>query len=309
MIAGTCNTCGESARTQRAFYCEEHAPTPHRSRAELDGTDDNGSVDGPTVEPVGDDVETAPARYDDSVNETAPIKPGLMQRFRSRRGRGRGGQGPAPVTGERAPRRKKVGLGRRVALDSDISDLWALGGRQLEGTAHFATGRMLQYQAPAAGVILDRALAGTLPDRVLFQPIARNRGKYEDVAFLLAGPLLTFSVTTTMMQMQAAIDAQDQEAYQALAAKLQLQRGMFTWVLSAMLPRLAAGAKVAAEKKAKADKVIADAFPELGDEDPVQILATMLFTPPTYDTPGGPETNGRADYASTPSSGEEQFPL
>jgi hypothetical protein len=165
---------------------------------------------------------------------------------------------------------------------------------------------MLQYQAPAAGIIFDRAVAGTLPDRILFQPIARNRDKYEDVAFLFAGPILTFSITSTQLQMQDAIDRSDKKAFDDLVGKLEMQREMFTWVLSMMLPRLAEGAKLAREKKAKADKVIADAFPELGDEDPVDVLATMLFTPPTFEEAS---QNGKPDQAPASSSPEGAISL
>jgi hypothetical protein len=252
-----------------------------------------------------DDVERAPAEPDDG--EVAPTKPGLVQRLRSRRGRGRGGQQLAPVPGERAPKRKRIAGGRRVPLDSDITDIWAFAGRRLEATPHFATGRMLEYQAPAAGIIIDRAVAGTLPDRIFFQPLARNRDKYEDVAFLLAGPLLTFSITSTMLQMQAALERNDTDDYEQLAAKLQMQREMFEWVARAMLPRLAAGAKLAREKKEKADKAISEAFPELGDTDPVDALAQMLFTPPTYSAPEGVNENGRADHVPTAPSGEGEF--
>ena len=259
----------------------------------------------PELEVPADVPQDAPGGSD----ETAPRKPRLVDRLRSRGGRGRGGQHRAPAPGERAPKRpdKKPPRGRRVSLDTDISDIWAFAGRRLEGTPHFATGRMLEYQAPAAGIIFDRAVAGTLPDRVLFQPMARNRDKYEDVGFLLAGPLLTFSMTATAQRMEQAQAAGDQEAFEDLAGKLQMQREMFTWVLSMMLPRLAAGAKLAQEKKAKADKVIADAFPELGDEDPVQVLATMLFQPPQGFKEA--QSNGKPDPASAPPRPEGAVPL
>jgi hypothetical protein len=172
---------------------------------------------------------------------------------------------------------------RRLPLDADISDLWGFAGRRLDRTPHYPTGRMLQYQAPAAGVIIDRAIAGTLPDRVLFQPLARNRDRYEDVGFLLAGPFLTFSITTTMGQMQAAAEAGEKETWDELAARLTVQREMFTWVLQMMLPRLAVGAKLAAKKKAERDAVIAEAFPDLGADDPAERLAQMLFQPPQYE--------------------------
>jgi hypothetical protein len=229
--------------------------------------------------------------------ETAPHKPKFFDRFRSRGGRGRGGQHQAPAPGERAPKRPTKSHKRRVPLDSDISDVWAFAGRRLAHGPHYPTGRMLEYQAPAAGVIFDRAVAGTLPDRVVFQPLARNRDKYEDVAFLLAGPLLTFSITTTGQRIEAAALAGDKEVYEDLVGKLEMQREMFTWVLSMMLPRLAEGAKLAREKKAKADAVIADAFPELGDQDPVDVLASMLFQPPGFEEA---QHNGKPDNAPAP---------
>jgi hypothetical protein len=306
-----CPECGDEfyAFQLPAHLFREHGiGDPPRTRgATKKKSSGGGSVVGEVTEPPpssADDPaegERPPAVVEGITDdETAPRKPSLMERFRGRRGRGRGGQHQAPVPGERAPRAKRPSR-RRVALDADISDVWAFGGRRLEHTPHYPTGRMLQYQAPAAGVIIDRAIAGTLPDRILFQPIARNRDKYEDVGFLLAGPLLTFTITSTMQQMQGAIDEGDKELYDSLVQKLEMQREMFTWVLSMMLPRLAAGAKLAREKKAKADAVIADAFPELGDDDPVNVLANMLFVPPTFEEA---QTNGKPD-STAPAPAEQ----
>ena len=269
--------------------------------------------EGERLETVRDVVDAV------TVEETAPRKPGIMDRFRSRRGRSRGGSA-APTTRERAPKRPRPG-GKRVALDSDISDIWSFGGRRLEHSIHYPTGRMLQYQAPAAGIILDRAIAGTLPDRMLFQPIARNRDKYEDVGFLLAGPLLTFALTQNGHAIEALVarqgewDEQDFAKYQELVGKQEMLKEMFTWVLSMMLPRLAEGKKKADEKKAKADAAIADAFPDLGPENPVDVLATMLFEPPRFQEEYN-NGNGRhaaegyesGDPAPAP-GGEGTFPL
>jgi hypothetical protein len=241
-----------------------------------------------------------------SVTETAPKRPGLMDRIRSRRGRGRGGAA-APASRERAPRPAKR-VGRRVALDGDISDIWGFAGRRLESTPHFATGRMLEYQAPAAGLIIDRAVAGTLPDRVLFQPLARNRDKYEDVGFLLAGPLLTFSITQNGMSMEAMLarrtewTEEDIAAYQGLAQKQEMLKEMFVWVARMMLPRLAEGVTKAREKKAKDDAAIAEAFPDLaGGTDPVEEFAAMLFTPPTFQEAS---QNGKPDPAPASATAE-----
>jgi hypothetical protein len=165
---------------------------------------------------------------------------------------------------------------------------------------------MLQYQAPAAGVIFDRAIAGTLPDRLIFQPIARSRDKYEDVAFLLAGPILTYSITSTQLAMQRAIESGDKDAFDVAVTRLEMQKEMFTWVLSMMLPRLAEGAKEAEKKKKARDAVIADAFPDLGQDDPVDVLASMLFTPPTFEEAS---SNGKPDAAAPAPSPEGSVPF
>jgi hypothetical protein len=225
-----------------------------------------------------------------------------MDRLRSRRGRGHAGGQKAPASRELAPKRPKKYGGKRVSLDSDISDIWGFAGRRLENTPHYPTGRMLQYQAPAAGLILDRAVAGTLPDRLLFQPLARNRDKYEDAAFLLAGPMLTFTITQTQYQMQAAREAGDEEAFEQLVGRLQMLQEMFVWVARAMLPRLAEGVEKAREREAKEAKAIAQAFPDLGAEDPIQAFVSKMFEPPpTFQEAS---QNGRADHAAAAPSTE-----
>jgi hypothetical protein len=270
-------------------------PAPFGRRAKVDNDGE------PVVVP---DAVIEPRHAVDEIDEPSPRKPKFMDRLKSRRGRGRsGGPSVAPATGERAPKRPK---GRRVPLDGDISDIWAFAGRRLENTLHYPTGRMLQYQAPAAGVILDRAVAGTLPDRLFFQPIAKNRDKYEDTGFLIAGPLLTFSITTTMQRMQAAIDVGDKDEYDTLTQKLEVQREMFTWVTSMMLPRLAVGAKLAREKKEKEAAVIAEAFPDLGGDDPIAAFADMCFAPPP--TWNEERFNGEADRGPVPPDREGAVP-
>jgi len=255
---------------------------------------------------LGEGADSDPTPIPSGSEEVAPRKPKFMDRLRSRRGRGHAGGQKAPASREQIPKRPAKYRGKRVSLDSDISDIWAFGGRRLENTPHFATGRMLQYQAPAAGLIVDRAVAGTLPDRLFFQPLARNRDKYEDVAFLLAGPLLTFSITTTQHQMQSAREAGDQEAFENLVGKLQMQQEMFVWVARAMLPRLAEGVEKARERERKEAQTIAQAFPDLGTEDPVQAFISMMFTPPNFEEAS---QNGRADHAAAASGPEGSVPF
>ncbi|MGP8204598.1 MAG: hypothetical protein ACLQVK_00850 [Acidimicrobiales bacterium] len=230
--------------------------------------------------PEGEDApgEAPPARP--RPQEVVPKRPkGWRERFKfSKRA-----ADSAPGTRERPPK-KGGSRGKRVPLDTDISDAWAFLGRRLETTPHYPTGRMLQYQAPAAGVIFDKAIAGTLPDRAILQPLARNRDKYEDVAFLLAGPLVTFSITRSYQMLQVAMEQGDQDEAANLQRRIEMQFEGFSWLLNMMLPRLVEGKKIAQEKKAKADAMVADAFPELAgtDQSPADALRDMLFAPPTF---------------------------
>jgi len=271
---------------------------PGQGTASRSNAGGESGENGNTSQYDGTGVEAPPT----PLAETAPRKPKLLERFRSRRGRGHAGGQKAPASvGERAPKRPAKYRGKRVPLDSDVSDIWAFGGRRLENTPHFATGRMLQYQAPAAGLIIDRAIAGTLPDRILFQPLARNRDKYEDVAFLLAGPLLTFTITTTGQQLEhmwekrAEWTQEDQEKFQALQGKMDMLKEMFVWAARQMLPRLAEGVEKARKREAEEAAAIAQAFPDLGTEDPVQMFISMMFEPPTFQEA---QANGKPDRAT-----------
>jgi hypothetical protein len=163
---------------------------------------------------------------------------------------------------------------------------------------------MLQYQAPASGLILDRAVAGTLPDRLIFQPLARGRDKWEDAAFLLAGPLVTFGITRSLQEMELARQSGEMETYATLQKRLELQREGFEWLIRMMLPRLAEGKKRAEEKRAKEDAAIADAFPELAGTgiDPVTQLVDMLFASPISEGRTEDEGTGTA-AAQAPGEG------
>ena len=230
--------------------------------------------------------EKAPAQ----MAEVVPKRPkGWRDRFKLR---GKPEAAAAPSR-ERIPKRTGLRKGPRVPLDTDISDAWAFLGRRFETTPHYPTGRMLQYQAPAAGYIIDKAIAGTLPDRVLLQPLVRTRDKWEDVGFLLAGPMITFSITRTLQEMQVAIQDGDQERAAALQQRYEMQLEGFNWLLEAMLPKLVEGKKVAAKKKAEKEAVIAEAFPELIGTgiNPAEALRDMLFAPPSFM---GDQKNGRA---------------
>jgi hypothetical protein len=98
--------------------------------------------------------------------------------------------------GKKPPRKKGPGK-KRVALDSTIASVWGFLGGLAKPLP--ATSRLLKFQAPAAGKILEPIVKDTMVDRIL-QPLARTTEGAEAVAVLIGTPALV-----TMMQLQPQI--------------------------------------------------------------------------------------------------------
>lgn len=226
--------------------------------------------------------------------EEAPRRPGgLMGRLRSF---GRKAPAPGTPTKERAPRRPRS-VGKRVALDEDISEVWGEIGQLLEGTAHYPTGRMLQFQSASVGLVLDQAVAGTLPDRLLFQPLARTKDRWEAVFAVVVPPLLTTAMTNTAREIEEARQVGDAERLGMLMARAATQRRMFEFTIRRMLISLAPQVAKVRKRKEEEAAAIAEAFPELGaGVDPLEAMLSMLFAPPqggmNVDEPDHDPANG-----------------
>lgn len=296
--------CGRAFTGRSAAMNRGRHMAAHERKA---AADTNGAA--PTSPPAPDESPSLGADEPGAGGETPPVvesppmprRPSWRERIKAR-GRGRSGGGPAAAPAAGRPAKPRPG--RRVPLDTDISDVWAFLGRRLDASPHYPTGRMLQYQAPAAGLILDRAIAGTLPDRMVLQPLARGRDKWEDAAFLIAAPLVTFGITRTMQLIQVAQNEGRTEDVMALSRRLEVQFEGFAWLLEMMLPRLAEGKKRAEAKRAEQAAVVLDAFPELAgtDTSPADLLRDMLFAPPsTWEAPD----NGTSDRDSARDSGPD----
>lgn len=210
--------------------------------------------------------------------EEAPRRPGgLMGRLRSF---GRKAPATGAPTKERAPRRPRS-VGKRLALDEDISEVWGEIGQLLEGTAHYPTGRMLQFQAPSVGLVLDQAVAGTLPDRLLFQPLAGTKDRWEAVFAVVVPPLLTTAMTNTAREIEEARQVGDAERLDMLMARAATQRRMFEFTIRRMLVSLAPQVAKVRKRREEEAAAIAEAFPELGaGVDPLEAMLSMLFAPP-----------------------------
>jgi hypothetical protein len=195
------------------------------------------------------------------------------------RARFRPDAGAAPSSPK--PKRSAPARGKRISIASDISESYFGLGRELENTPHYPAGRMLTYQAPAAGVVIDKALAGTLVDRAVIQPLWRHKDRYEDILYLATPPVLLITMQNVRMRQQTALAAGDEAEARRLQAILEGEGRALAWVLRSSLLRLAPAMAEARKRAEEEDEVIREAFPGLPPgEDPVKQIMMSLFTPP-----------------------------
>ena len=149
--------------------------------------------------------------------------------------------------GEKKPRPRG---GKRISAAEYIGDGWAaLGARMMVADA--PVGRVLMFQAPVAGDVLDDALAGTVLDRVA-QPILK---KWEQTSE--AGALVMVPLTVAMIERRP-----------------EMRPVLVPILRSTMMPMLVAMAKGARRaKKRQAEQV--EAMEELADFFPPEVMAEM----------------------------------
>lgn len=94
-----------------------------------------------------------------------------------------------------APRGAARRSGPRASTTSLFSGVWTLAANLLGSQGLTPVARVLQFQAPVAGAILDRELRGTRADR-LVQPMAKMVNKGSSIGTLVVLPLLVQVATT-----------------------------------------------------------------------------------------------------------------
>lgn len=125
---------------------------------------------------------------------------------RGRKGRGRGGL-RAAFTRPRMPAAAKLARPRRERQPRARPQHKWVSVRNLIEEAYGELGwaakpipplsRMFYAQAPIAGIVLEPAVKGTLPDRLVLQPLARNYEKYKAVTGLVGPPVALMAVMAT----------------------------------------------------------------------------------------------------------------
>jgi hypothetical protein len=151
-----------------------------------DGTGPYGGI-------ATDEVPPAPGGGDRSAGVDPPARGrGLLDRFRNRKGRdvSRETSFPGRKTEEKVPKSPRgYGKGGRQSAAKDIGDLWGWGGGKLQRIGHVPTGRMVRFQAPVAGELLDDVLKGSMLDKVVVQRLVAARGKL-DMLLAVFGPVV-----------------------------------------------------------------------------------------------------------------------
>jgi len=82
---------------------------------------------------------------------------------------------------------------KRVPATTILAIPFEQGGRIIEGWRP-CTARVLSWEASWGGYVLDEALAGTLADRVLVQPLARNWERFAMAEAVLGPVALAFAM-------------------------------------------------------------------------------------------------------------------
>ena len=235
-----------------------------------------------TTDEVSDDRlgERRPGSFQSPVTATVEDPPGVG--FRNPFKKKFKGSKPTPppfTTKEKAPK----GVGRRQSAAGSIEDIWTgisgLAGR----TGHAPLGRYLQWQAPAAGEMLDQAIAGTPLDKKLFQPAIRARGRLDMVISVIGPPGIIL-----------AIERNPERAPMLIP----ILKSAIRSSLPTMLPAM----KKAQAREEKITASLAEMFPDMPPGvDPVDLVIEQLFAgyvfqspEPTMEyTPDENETNGQ----------------
>ena len=175
-----------------------------------------------------------------------------------------------PQTKEKRP--KVTGkLGRRISAADTLSDGWAGIGSLAMRMGHGPTGRMMQFQAPVAGEMLDEAAKGSFIDRALLQPVVKTRGRFDLLSAVIAPPLLVMAIE------------RDPSKADLLMPVLKSQ-------IRSALPLMVPAIKKVQEKEAKAAEAAAELFPDLPPgEDPADAIIAMLFSDWVPPAPAEPE--------------------
>ena len=144
--------------------------------------------------------ESTPGAGPDDDTEQAEERPQRPGRPRAKaRWRFRMPTASGTTSGTKKPRKSKAPR-KWLSVRHLIEDAWGELGWAAKPIPPLS--RMFYAQAPIAGVVLEPAIKGTLPDRLVLQPMARNYEKYKAVMGLMGPPAALMGVLATQPRPQ-----------------------------------------------------------------------------------------------------------
>ena len=260
-----CRNCGQTEKKHVGFgLCQNcYRDLDIREAARNDTLVELATVVEPIVEETIEENEPSPSHqerrpgsFSSPVSETDGVPGGSEPKKRFSWGKKEPRpDGGAPKTAERAPK----GAGRRVSVADTLEDVWTGIGGLAVRTNHAPLGRYLQWQAPAAGQLLDEVVAGTVVDKKLLQPAVKARGRLDVVIALLAPPGIIMAIERNPQNAQVLLPA-------------------LKSALRSSLPTLLPAMKKAAAREQKVNEAIADMFPDMPEGvDPIDLVIEQLF--------------------------------
>lgn len=251
-IEYSCSICGKTVATEKGLKI--HVTRLHGMAAE------------------GEAIDSSPFDFSDEEQRPVPVfedeQPPVEAPKRNWREKVWGDTTPKAKTSslERKPRK------RRTPTDGIWSTAWTAGGLALQRSgADVPVGRVMQFQAPIVGSVLDEAIEGTFIDTLL-QPIAGSGKKFKKLSAVLSLPVLV-----------GIIERSPQTA--------PMLEPLLREVLREHLVALAAEAKKVRKQEEEYRKAMIDLGMEVGD-DPIDALMGDIF-----GSMADPSQNGASVHA------------
>lgn len=226
------------------------------------------------------------------TGETPPTPPGGLEpeaperrRFRDLFRRGRPAEA-GPGKRERLPRPPRnwgAGGGKRESAADDFGELFEWGA-ELVGPEHVPTARMLAFESPIAGFMLDDAVAGTTVDRIAVQPLVKARGRLDLALAVILPPLLTLRIESNMRASAEAARKGDGAGAVAAANSANSGMRMLRSTLRRSLPLYLPAIGKAKERA----KVEAQVLGELLDDETIAELGITIRDGRPYGPDGKP---------------------
>lgn len=164
-----------------------------------------------------------------------------------------------PKTKEKAPKVSRA-AGRRVSGAETLSDMWSgIGSLAVRTGQHAPLGRVMMFQAPVAGEMLDEAAKGSFIDKTVIQPVVKTRGRFDLLGAVFGPPLIVLAIE------------RDPSRADVLIPVLKSS-------IRSSLPHMVPAIKKVREREAKAAEAARELFPGLPEgEDPVDSIIAEIF--------------------------------